>query len=1211
MPNRPALKTIAQMAAEHLNQEGIAMRKRILSAVLALCLTVTLLPVNARAAEPATSGTYLGMDWTFDKGSGTLAFDYSSGGNGVLGFSSTSTTVDSYYNAPYYPFSLDVNTVTIGGSVTCIGQDAFYLYPSLHTVAFPSTLTDICKDAFYNTAVTRVEIPNTVTFIGENAFPGVAAAYIPSGVRTIRNSAFNYARVIYYGGTETQWKNNFKSACSSSTQIICDWSGPGIPSTTVASAEQLQELVNNNDGNRYIRVLLDGDLDFGSGTLTIPKGRTLDLDLNGHSITAFGSSPVVTVNGELLLEDSKAVNVPVVHDDDTVTYASGRVYTSNPDPVAKQTAVLVQNGGFFEICSGTVESTDGTAIFSRARSTDTDAGSSVVFIYGGYVKAKESAVMVLGDSNYNASLYLKGAVLLSENGAAVSGSELPEHAGTKIEFHSGTLISKSDSASGRIPCGIYHPQKGNISVNYGKIRARGGIGILMRGGFLKVVGGHPGRKPNAIVGDEQDDAGTVGGFDQELPSGKAVVLDQKSGGYDGAAVGALVDNNCPTDFEPTVLYDGDCYELVEVEDTWETIATRYYLHKIGYTITFDANGGAVTPDSDSTDAGGKLTELPTPTRVGYRFDGWYTAASGGDKVTKEHEYAGNTTIYAHWEVCTNHIWVLKEETEEKATCTTDGSKSYVKYCKLCGKEETGKETLPATGHKLSDTEISSVIKEPTCKEPGIREYRTACTVEGCGYEVTRTEEISETDSHTWGEWKVTKEPTETETGLEERTCGVCGTTEKREIAVGHEHKMGEEKPSGAKAATCTVDGFEKYTAQCTVDGCTYKEEREKTIPATGHKYGEWVTTKAATATQDGSKERECSVCKVKQQETIPATGGSGAASKTYVITFNANGGAGGTSLTTGTDGRLSTLPGTAPTRTGYTFDGWYTASSGGSKVTTSTVFSANTTVYAHWSQTSGTSSIAYYQIYTPGSTYGGSFSVSHSSAAAGDVVTVTISPWNYYGLNRLSATRMDTGWDLYLSGRDSRYTFVMPASDVRLNITYTAIYAGGTNYSYTEPASAKPAKWYFRDGCIYHVTDGLVPLANPFTRDMLISILYNMDYSSFGDPTIWAVTNDVVPDIYASWLWGRDKSISREQTVMILFCYAKHMGYNTSPRASLAGYTDSGQIRSAAWPAMSWSRAVGLMTGTSNTTLSPQSVVDCGQANVILSRFLSNVAGTR
>ena len=43
--------------------------------------------------------------------------------------------------------------------------------------------------------------------------------------------------------------------------------------------------------------------------------------------------------------------------------------------------------------------------------------------------------------------------------------------------------------------------------------------------------------------------------------------------------------------------------------------------------------------------------------------------------------------------------------------------------------------------------------------------------------------------------------------------------------------------------------------------------------------------------------------------------------------------------------------------TGYTFDGWYTEPVGGSKVTTSTVFTSDATIYAHWIAKAGASTV--------------------------------------------------------------------------------------------------------------------------------------------------------------------------------------------------------------------------------------------------------------
>ena len=67
-----------------------------------------------------------------------------------------------------------------------------------------------------------------------------------------------------------------------------------------------------------------------------------------------------------------------------------------------------------------------------------------------------------------------------------------------------------------------------------------------------------------------------------------------------------------------------------------------------FTITFNGNGGTPSVGSMRT-TNQKLTSLPTATRSGrYSFDGWYTAASGGTKITTATVFYENTTVYAHW-----------------------------------------------------------------------------------------------------------------------------------------------------------------------------------------------------------------------------------------------------------------------------------------------------------------------------------------------------------------------------------------------------------------------------------------------------------------------------------------------------------------------------------------------------------------------------------
>ena len=66
------------------------------------------------------------------------------------------------------------------------------------------------------------------------------------------------------------------------------------------------------------------------------------------------------------------------------------------------------------------------------------------------------------------------------------------------------------------------------------------------------------------------------------------------------------------------------------------------------TITFNANEGNCTVGQMIVAKDGSITTLPTPTRDGYTFDGWFTAKDGGDKVTTETFFKEDTTLYAHW-----------------------------------------------------------------------------------------------------------------------------------------------------------------------------------------------------------------------------------------------------------------------------------------------------------------------------------------------------------------------------------------------------------------------------------------------------------------------------------------------------------------------------------------------------------------------------------
>lgn len=65
-------------------------------------------------------------------------------------------------------------------------------------------------------------------------------------------------------------------------------------------------------------------------------------------------------------------------------------------------------------------------------------------------------------------------------------------------------------------------------------------------------------------------------------------------------------------------------------------------------VLYNANGGKTNPRIQGYDSNLTATPIPTPAYEGYGFDGWYTAASGGAKVSVLDASVRNMTLYAHW-----------------------------------------------------------------------------------------------------------------------------------------------------------------------------------------------------------------------------------------------------------------------------------------------------------------------------------------------------------------------------------------------------------------------------------------------------------------------------------------------------------------------------------------------------------------------------------
>ena len=193
---------------------------------------------------------------------------------------------------------------------------------------------------------------------------------------------------------------------------------------------------------------------------------------------------------------------------------------------------------------------------------------------------------------------------------------------------------------------------------------------------------------NTNVSVDKDVTGTTT-FDKEYPAGNVYVTTKPSTG--GNASGGGSNGGGPSHTEYTVTFDTNGGSIVSDITTvggklsslpktptkegytfkgWFTSATgdtavttdtvftahttvyaqweKIVVSPTEYIITFDTNGG--TTVSNITTTSGKLAVLPeAPTKDGYTFTGWFTAATGGSAVTTETVFTTDTTVYAQWE----------------------------------------------------------------------------------------------------------------------------------------------------------------------------------------------------------------------------------------------------------------------------------------------------------------------------------------------------------------------------------------------------------------------------------------------------------------------------------------------------------------------------------------------------------------------------------
>ena len=352
----------------------------------------------------------------------------------------------------------------------------------------------------------------------------------------------------------------------------------------------------------------------------------------------------------------------------------------------------------------------------------------------------------------------------------------------------------------------------------------------------------------------------------------------------------------------------------------------------GTTYTYGAGDGTITANYTANSV-----NLPTPSKTGYVFDGWYTAATDGNKITSPYMPTNNTTLYAHW-------------TANRYTITFDNA--------------GGQNTI--TTKEISYGQTYGTLPTPT---------KAGYTFDGWyngSTKVTESDTVNITSNTTltarWlgSEYTVIFDPdggNVNPTTKKVRNGGTYGTLP-TPTKTGNIFK-GWYKDTTKIEETTTVDtstnitlkaSWEviKYTLTVNPNGGTWNGNTTSQTFEQG--YGTTKTIANPTATPSGYTVRfntngGTSTDSLQQIQTTAFDGWKLTGGGTFVAPTYTYGTSNGT-LTAQYTGNNVTLPNA--TKTGSTLKGWYTSGTGGTRVGgagDAYTPTESTTLFAQWNET--------------------------------------------------------------------------------------------------------------------------------------------------------------------------------------------------------------------------------------------------------------------
>lgn len=327
-----------------------------------------------------------------------------------------------------------------------------------------------------------------------------------------------------------------------------------------------------------------------------------------------------------------------------------------------------------------------------------------------------------------------------------------------------------------------------------------------------------------------------------------------------------------------------------------------------FNVTFNANGGSVSTTSKTVTHNSTYGSLPTPTRTGYTFNGWFTATSGGTKITDTTKVTitANQTLYSQWKI---NGYTIAYNSNGGSGSVGNSSMTYDKASNLNANSFTrtgytfngwntkadGSGTAytdKASVKNLASSGTVTLYAQWKAKSVSVKFFRN--------HDGNDTSSVTETFTYGVANQKF---------GYKTDGTGRYSPMNSANVGFGAWSKTGYE-----------LLGWSTDRNAKSIEHYTYSDVSQ---------FSDFVNLKSPSVNL-------YAVWKAKQ----------------YTVTFDANGGSvSPTSQTVTYNSNYGSLP--TPTRTGYIFNGWFTEKNGGTKITADTkvTITANQTLYAQWSAT--------------------------------------------------------------------------------------------------------------------------------------------------------------------------------------------------------------------------------------------------------------------